>query len=245
MPRSAAAQPDVLAKLPIRCATAIARRVRAPLAGLLLVVTGLGWAGPAAGAVCPPGTGSYRVDVRTELPPVVIHHDLSRAQLGLLAFHGPTNRVLGITASNLRAARVTRYGHRPLEGEGNCFWVNGIEVTLRYEALDIYIASEYPPGSCQYQAILNHENKHAAAAQALLDDYVEEIRSVLTSLAIPKPRAPRLVETVSEAQQQTQAAIENLLLPVLARLRKTMQDVQSRIDARAEYRRVEKQCAKW
>ncbi len=225
--------------------TAIPRRVRAAIAGLVLLLTGLGWAAAAAGAVCPPGTGSYRVDVRTELPPVAIHHDHSRAQLGLLAFHGPTNRVLGMTASDLRAATATRYGHRPLEGEGNCFWVDGIEVTLRYEALDIYIASDYAPGSCQYQAILSHERQHATAAQALLDDYVEDIRSVLASLAIPKARAPRLVASVSEAQQHTQATIEDLLQPVLARLRKTMLDAQSRIDSRAEYRRVEKQCAKW
>ncbi len=245
MPRSIAVRPEVLTNLPIPSATAIARRLRAPLAGLLLALTGSGWAGPAAGAVCPPAAGTYRVDVRTELPPVVIRHDHSRAQLGLLAFHGPTNRVLGVTASNLRNATAIRYGHRPLDGEGNCFWVDRIEITLRYEALDVYIASEYPPGSCQYQAILSHENKHVAAARALLDDYVQEIRSVLTSLAIPKPRAPRLVETVSEARQLTQATIENLLRPVFERLRKTMEDTQGRIDSRGEYRRVEKQCANW
>ena len=210
-----------------------------------LALMGLGWAGPALGAVCPPQTGSYRVAVPIEMPSVTIHHDRSRAQLGLLAFHGPTNRVLGVTASKLRAGTATHYSNRPLEGEGTCFWVDHIEVMLRYEALDIYIASDYTRGSCQYQAILSHEKKHAKVAQGYLDDYVQVIRSALASLAIPKPRDPRLVGSVTEAQEKTQATIEKLLQPVVAKLRKTMEEAQNRIDSRAEYRRVEKQCAKW
>lgn len=223
----------------------LGRRVRALTAGLILSLTALAWTGPAAGAVCLPAAGDYRVDVRIEMPPVSVHHDLSRAQLGLLAFHGPSNRVLGVTASNLRAGTSTRYGHRPLEGEGTCFWVDRIEVTLRYQALDIYIASDYAPGSCQYQAILSHENKHAAVAQSQLDDYVQVIRSVLTSLAIPKPLEPRLVGSVSAAQEQTQATIQTLLQPVLSQLRKSMEKAQKQIDTAAEYRRVETQCPKW
>jgi len=222
-----------------------ARRLRALAAGLALILLGAGWTGPAFAAVCPSVSGSYRVDVVIDLPPVNVYHDHSRAQLGLLAFHGPTDGVLGVTASNLRAGTSTRYGHRPLEGEGVCFWVESIEVGLRYEALDIYIVSEYTPGSCQYNAILSHEKKHAGVARAYLDDYVQVIRSALASLAIPKPRDPRLVETVSEAQEKTQATIAKLLDPVIAELRKSMEEAQNKIDSRAEYRRVEKQCAKW
>lgn len=218
---------------------------RGRLAGLALALLGPAWAGPALAAVCPSESGTYRVDVQIEMPPVTVHHDRSRAQLGLLAFHGPTNRVLGVTASKLRAGTATHYGNRPLEGEGVCFWVDHIEVMLRYEALDIYIASEYTRASCQYQAILTHENKHAEVARSYLDDYVQTIRSALASLSIPKPRDPRLVEHVTGAQQKTQATIESLLEPVLARLRKDMEEAQSRVDTPAEYRRVEKQCPKW
>lgn len=209
------------------------------------MLAAFGWAGQASGAVCPPATGSYRVDVVIEMPPVEIHHDHSRAQLGLLAFHGPTDRILGVTASSLRAGTATRYAHRPLEGEGVCFWVDQIEVLLRYEALDIYIASEYSRASCQYQAILTHEKRHAEVAQTYLDDYVQVIRSQLASLSIPKPRGPRLVESVAAAEARTQATIAKLLEPVIARLRKDMEEAQSKIDTRAEYRRVEKQCPKW
>lgn len=219
--------------------------LRALTAGLTLMLAAFGWAGPAAGAVCPPAIGTYRVDVVIEMPPVEIHHDYSRAQLGLLAFHGPTGRILGVTASSLRAGTSTRYAHRPLEGEGVCVWVDHIEVLLRYEALDIYIASEYTRGSCQYEAILTHEKRHAEVAQTYLDDYVQVIRSALASLSIPKPRDPRLVESVAAAEEKTQATITKLLEPIIARLRKDMEEAQSKIDTRAEYRRVEKQCPKW
>jgi hypothetical protein len=221
------------------------RTRRGLIAGVAIALILLACAGPALAAVCPSQSGSYRVDVLIEMPPVTLHHDHSRAQLGLLAFHGPTDRVLGVTTSKLRAGTSTYYGNRPLEGEGVCFWVDRIEVMLRYEALDIYIASDYTRASCQYQAILTHEKRHAGVAQSYLDDYVQTIRSALASLAIPKPRDPRLVESVTEAQEKTQATIEKLLRPVITKLRKTMEKAQNRIDSAAEYRRVEKQCAKW
>ena len=215
------------------------------IAGIAVALIWLACAGPALAAVCPSESGSYRVDVLIEMPPVTVHHDHSRAQLGLLAFHGPTDRVLGVTASKLRAGTSTYYGNRPLEGEGVCFWVDRIEVMLRYEALDIYIASEYPGASCQYQAILTHEKRHTEVARSYLDNYVQTIRSALASLSIPKPRDPRLVESVTEAQEKAQATIEKLLKPVIARLRKDMEKAQKRIDSAAEYRRVETQCPKW
>jgi hypothetical protein len=220
-------------------------RLRALAAGFVMALLALGSAVPAAAAVCHSESSTYRVDVAIDLPPVRVHHDRSRAELGQLALHGPTNRVLGVTASRLRAGTSTYYGNRPLEGEGVCFWAEQIEVTLRYEALDIYIASDYSRGSCQYNAILSHEKRHAEVARGYLDDYVQTIRSALTSLAIPKPRSPLLVENVTGAQQKTQATIEKLLQPILARLRRDMEAAQGRIDTPAEYRRVEKQCPRW
>jgi len=223
----------------------VSHRLRALLAGLALALLGVGWAGPALAAVCPSENGRYRVEVQIEMPPVTLHHDHSRAQLGLLAFHGPTDRILGVTASKLRAGTSTHYGNRPVQGEGVCFWVDHIEVMLRYEALDIYIASDYTRASCQYRAILTHEKRHAEVARSYLDDYVQNIRSALASLAIPKPRDPRLVESVTAAQEKTQATIEKLLQPVIAKLRKDMEEAQNRIDSPAAYRRVETQCPKW
>jgi hypothetical protein len=54
-----------------------------------------------------------------------------------------------------------------------------------------------------------------------------------------------LVESVTAAQEKTQATIEKLLQPVIAKLRKDMAAAQNRIDSRAEYRRVETQCPRW
>ena len=220
-------------------------RFPALAAGLVWALLAVGPVGPAAAAVCYPESGAYRVDVVIDLPPVAVHHHRSRAELGQLAFHGPTNRVLGVTASALRAGTATYFGNRPLEGEGVCLWVEWIEVTLQYEALDIYIASEYSRGSCQYNAILSHEKRHAEVARHYLDDYVQTIRGALASLAIPKPRSPLLVDNVTGAQQKTQATIEKLLQPILARLRRDMEAAQDKIDSAAEYRRVETQCARW
>lgn len=203
------------------------------------------WCNPVAGEVCHPQDGDYRVDVRIDIPPVTIRRDQSRADLGTMALHGPSYSVLGLTSSSLEAGTSTYYKHLPQDEGGSCFWVDRVEVLLRYESLDIYIASEYGPTSCPYQAILTHEEKHATVARTHLSGYVERVRSALSALSIPKPRAPLLVESVDRAQEKTQATIEALLKPVMRKLRETMREAQDEIDSREEYRRVQQQCARW
>ncbi len=202
-------------------------------------------AGPASAEACPPQPGDYRIDVEIEIPQVNLRRDRSRADLGDMAIHGPNYSVLGLTSSSLEAGTSTYYMNLPLEEGGSCFWVERIKVLLRYETLDIFIASEYDPTSCPYKAILTHEEKHASVARSHLTGSVQQVRSALTALTIPKPRAPLLVESVERAQDQTQATIEKLLKPVMQRLRESMRRAQEEIDSPEEYRRVQRQCADW
>jgi len=82
----------------------ISHRLRPLTAGLVLALLAMVWGGPADAAVCYSESSTYRVDVQVELPPVNVHHDRSRAELGQLAIHGPTDRVLGVHIIGPRAA---------------------------------------------------------------------------------------------------------------------------------------------
>ena len=141
--------------------------LRPYLAGCLLALTGLSFALPDAAQAeecrAPDGAG-YRVDVVVNIPPVRMHRNLNRDQLGQMSFHGPNVNVLGLTNTRLEMGTAGGYRSFALD-DGYCFWVERIEVVLSYSTLDIYVASEYATHSCPYRAILAHEEEHAKIAR--------------------------------------------------------------------------------
>ncbi len=161
-----------------------------------------------------------------------------------MAHHGPREQVLGVTASRLEAETVTYFGGRTADG-GVCLWVERIHLELRYSALDIYVASEYAPTSCPYKAILRHERKHEEVARRHLKGYIEQIRSALSSLTIPKARGPMFAASLEAGQAKVRSVLERLLEPVAEKIRRTMSEAQAKVDSRGEYQRVRRQCNSW
>ena len=202
-------------------------------------------AGAAAAGPCPaePGAG-YRIEAAVEIPPPRLRHDLGRAELGELAFHGPSERVLGLTASSVEILVSTEAYSRTLGG-GACVWLERIVATLRYDALDIFVAREYPPTSCPYQAILAHERRHAEITRRHLQAFVQPVRSALSALAIPRPESPLRAASAAAGEARIRDLLAGLLAPLRKELAASMNQAQARVDSREEYRRVRSQCRNW
>jgi hypothetical protein len=182
--------------------------------------------------------------VRIEIPEVGVNHDLNLAELGDLSFHSPQEQVVGLMSSDLEIRTQAEYVTAPV-GDRFCFWVDGISVVLRYQALDVYVAREYAPGSCPYNAILDHEQEHVAVARGQLDVYGPRFRSALASLLIPKPRSPILVDSPEDAKKKTQGLFEKLLAPISEELKTVMAEAQADLDTPQEYWRVRRRCPNW
>ncbi len=207
------------------------------LAPLMAGAQALGGCTAAAG-------GAFRVEVRLDTAPVRLNRSLSRAQLGERTFHGPRTRVLGLTHSTVDLDTSAAYKWSPA-GDGACFWVEAVDVVLRYQAVEIFVASEYSPNSCAYHAILRHEQEHVAVARKHLDRYAPRYRAALTSLLIPRPRSPKLVASQSEMQQEIERLLAKLLQPIATEMHREMAEAQAALDTPQVYRRVRRQCKNW
>ena len=215
------------------------------LPGLVLAASLLFAAAPAAAQDCAPQDGyGYDVDVTIELPEVRLDRGLSRAQLGDMMIHGPDQRILGVTASNLAVSRVARYLTYPVAA-GHCFWVGRVDITLRYENLDIYIAREYAPDSCAYRAILEHEKQHVGIARKNIQRYVPRIKSTLASLLIPKWRKPKLVASMAAGEAEMERIFDQLMAPIHREIDTVLVREQGKIDTPQSYDRVRRKCKKW
>ena len=191
-----------------------------------------------------PVESQFRVEVRLDVAPVSLDRSKTKAQLTELSFHGPRAKVLGLMQAALDLHTTATYKHSQA-ANGICFWVEQVEVVLRYQSMDIFVASEYSENSCAYHAILRHEKDHVAVARHYLDRHAPRFRAALTSLLIPKPQSPKLVATEEETKSEVERLLEKLLKPVVTEMRRELLEAQAELDTPQQYERVRRQCKKW
>jgi len=200
----------------------------------------------AAAADCqaPDDAPSYRVNVNVDVGQPTIYNHRSKAQLGSSNAHGRRRQVLGTMQGDVDLRWFINFKVEPF-GNGNCFWVSVVDVELSYQQLDVNIAAEYEPGSCQYEAILDHEKEHVQVAQKILSPYAQQIQQALTTLSIPTRDLPALADSEEQARAQVQSVLRQTLLPVHDQMSRLVRERQADVDTLENYRRTWRQCRKW
>ena len=126
---------------------------------------------------------------------------------------------------------------------GACVQPVSVLGTVFYSDLTVYLAREYPTGSCQYRAVLEHENQHVAINRRYFERYIPRMRRVLEA-------ATRRMGSFWVADPQTagQAAADRLqqaLKPTLAELERETRRANAAIDTPESYRQVSARCSDW
>ena len=184
------------------------------------------------------------MNIRIETPPPKINHNLNRAELGSMAFHGITDNILGLHVYGIEVEYKAKYGTEPQKG-GYCFWVRTIDVLIRYVAPDIYVAKEYRRNSCNYRAVLEHEKRHAKIARQVMKRYIPRFQSVFTSLLIPKPKSAILVSSREDGKRKVKALLKKVIRPVYNQFQGALAREQAAADTPREYRKVLRRCKRW
>ena len=66
---------------------------------------------------------------------------------------------------------------------GYCVALKSVDALIGYNDFSVKIDMSHTPGSCSYNAILNHENKHIDAYLSVLDDLDTDIQSSVFNAA--------------------------------------------------------------
>jgi hypothetical protein len=111
----------------------------------------------------------YDINVKIIFPKPRIDHRHSIAELGRISGLGHNVRALGLMKPDLVIETRPHAQGLPM-GDRFCFWITGFDVSLRYRRVDVFIAREYPVGSCQYKAILEHEGEHVRISRQNLEE---------------------------------------------------------------------------
>lgn len=221
-----------------------------PRHGLLIfILTAAGFAAAsddaaAAGCRAPPDAGEFEVNVNIDVGEPSVSNNLSKAQLGRSNMHGRKGQILGTTKSGLEQRLTISYQMRDWKNV-YCFWVASAVVDISYHQLDVIIASEYEPGSCEYEAVLDHEYEHVEVAQEILRPYAQQISVALASLAIPTSHQPSVVTSPEDARAEVEAVFRSTLHPVRDKINRALEVNQAVVDSKENYRRTWRRCRKW
>lgn len=151
----------------------------------------------------------------------------------------PGMRVLGLT----RGVAMARYDlqlslRRSLDGRWECGSPK-ISFSYGYTPLTVYVASEFPRGTCAYDQIYAHEMAHVAIyqrhAEALESVLRDELRRRFADLGIWRGSA-------GQVQQQLQQELDARWLPYIKRRLQAVEAEQATIDTPEEYARVAAAC---
>lgn len=184
----------------------------------------------------------YVVNVTTEVPEARLHHDRDRGQIRTPSDKGDS---IGLTTFDLKMnSQIDATSLSTGEGK-QCFWVSEINVAFRYQFIDIYLASEYPEGSCEYQAMLDHENEHIRAELELLEKFAREARAALAAAALPTYARPWWNRSFPEAMEKAEAELAHILQPLFTRFKEARDAVADTLDTSERYKEVHRRCTNW
>ena len=67
-------------------------------------------------------------------------------------------------------------------GKFYCVYLDDVNVTVGFQDFDVYIDKKYQKDSCEYNAVLKHENHHIDDSENALDNIFDELNSVFKNV---------------------------------------------------------------
>lgn len=222
----------------------------AELTAAALVATWIAAVGASADVGCPQSAADWRpkLSITVRDPQPRLDHSKTLAEIGQLArrarnVHGGASVTTGLTVVSGLATRLGMRASIVRGTYGHCARPSEIELTIGFDAIDVYVANRYPPGSCQYLAVLEHENGHAGIAKAVLALRVKDVRARLEREASNWISVP-----TSNPQDAADAANRRLgaaLQEEVERMGREMKDRNAKHDSPESYGRTMRQCNPW
>lgn len=214
------------------------------LLGALAFVVSAGVA--RAQCVAPRNLPPLQIDIQVRQPVIVYHHDVDLFGLPKLKNHSerppPGQVILGLTMINRQMAAQYQVASVRLADGRVCIWVGRIDAVLGSPQMNVYVAEEYAPDTCEYRVVLDHENTHVRFNLETLRDWAPTIKAALVEAARRKfpaifPRPP------------SEADLNDYLLANMEDTFQLMGEDMARrnatIDTPENYRRTAALCHNW
>ena len=127
-----------------------------------------------------------------------------------------------------------------------CVGIQDVEVELKYPSIQVYIDKKYPPSSCEYQVIKEHEDYHVAVAQQALTFFKPDVERVVSDTL--RGMTPKIVYSRSDIPHIVERQVKvltNALQPVVKHINAKLAEKNKAIDTKEMYQATTAVCKNW
>ena len=218
--------------------------MRRALAFALLVA--LVFAPPAASAACNLEHGAPTFTVTLRDPPVDYRPAVDTAALTRIA---DENGMPGLKSEIPYGLTIGRYDLEVTietdavrDGSGYCVELRAAHIEIGLRQLDVLIDRRFAQGSCERQAVLDHENQHVEVFREAPRFYLATIERTLASGSF------RLIVHAEDREAARAAFLSPItasVKPVFDAINGRARDGNARLDTPENYAAVFRRCSQW
>lgn len=151
----------------------------------------------------------------------------------------PGNLVLGLTRGNASVRfSTTTPGYIDQSGRWECVSPQ-VSLVYGFTPITVYVAREFPEGSCAHKEIYEHEMRHVKAYQSHIAAIEKELGEILNRRFATGEAWRGPVDSVRARLQQE---LDERWAPYVQREIKRVDEAQSLIDTPEEYERLANSC---
>ena len=222
--------------------------------GLEAIVAG--WLGFAATPV------NIEVECHPKMPPRVeivpsknrVRYDFtkSKAQLNTVDIdtvspYGPQHdtEISGLMSGSIQVKHSTSFMHEKYETlDLGCIYIRSVEVDVHVDPT-VFIASEYPKGTCMHNAVMAHEFKHVREDQLIVNKYSRIIGKAVEQAvnAQKSSYGPHDLYKLPVIQTNIQNSINSIIGKYNDRMNQERRERQQAIDSLEEYESIGERCS--
>lgn len=195
--------------------------------------------------VCKTSSTPVRVVVRFDAAKPYIDRSRSRQWIRRKARERDTRRhPVGLTEVRLTHRMSTQFETcSDTVRRKHCVYLTEVSLVLGYEDTKVYIAREYPPGRCEYQAIYQHEANHVRILNAHQQRFLGLFRKDLRRLV--RRLKPHLSRNAQKERKRIIRQLEREVRQRMRRLEKSLKAAHAAIDTDQNYADVQAGCGQW
>ena len=198
-------------------------------------------------ASCTANIGAPVFSIAMKDPPVNYRFDLNSAALAKIAnengMPGLKDEIpFGLTIGRYDLDLAVNTDSMRDDGGGYCAELRAAHVEIGLKQLDVIVDRRFVGGSCEREAVLDHERQHVEVFREAVRYYLPELEQAVAQAAVP------LDIHVADRKAARAAFLERVtdaLKPVFAAINGRARDGNARLDVPESYAAVFKRCRHW
>ena len=181
-------------------------------------------------------------EVRVTTTPVTYKTDLtmSTARLTEMAATGSGRLVHGLTRTNMRSLVTVGSNGITNPVTGTYCLRPIVDVRLAFEPTTVFITSDQPKGTCDFEVTMRHELQHVSVYDHFLDSAATDVERYLKDHFGNKIY---YFESAEDAQKEMSEETSKRIGPFVEEAMDHVRDLQAPLDTPEEYLRLERWCS--